>query len=127
MIAAELRRAAETLRGRAEAATPGEWIPFGQAIGVTVRGCTCAGTAPGYPQHESYCGTDGPIVDGSEQDIAYIATMHPGVGLALADWLDAEAEHVASHDCEAHCAYPDGGPRCLAALALARLVNGGGE
>lgn len=20
--------------------------------------CTCAGIAPGYPQHESYCGTD---------------------------------------------------------------------
>lgn len=20
--------------------------------------CTCTGTAPGYPQHESYCGTD---------------------------------------------------------------------
>jgi hypothetical protein len=25
-------------------------------------------------------------------DAAYIATMHPGVGLALADWLDAQAD-----------------------------------
>jgi len=29
------------------------------------------------------------------------------VHLALADWLDVEAEHIASHDCEAHCE-PDG-------------------
>ncbi len=23
---------------------------------VKIRGCNCAGTAPGYPQHESFCG-----------------------------------------------------------------------
>lgn len=44
---------------------------------------------------------------------------------ALADWFDHEAEHVASHDCEAHCAYPDGGPRCRSALTVARLIIGG--
>ena len=31
-----------------------------------------------------------------DDDVAhYIATMHPGVGLALADWLDAEAKREA--------------------------------
>jgi hypothetical protein len=125
MSADELRRAAESLRERAIAATPGEWIAFGQAIGVTVRGCTCAGTAPGYPQHESYCGTDGPIIDGSEPDITYVATVQPTVGLALADWLDSQADHIASHDCEAHCAYPDGCPQTRHASQVARLINGG--
>lgn len=114
MSGAELSKAAETLRKRAEAATDGPWIPFGTSIGVTVKGCTCAGTAPGYPQHESYCGTDGPIVDASEPDIAYIATMHPGVGLALADWLDDAATWAEeTGNVDRH------------ALTVARLINGG--
>lgn len=60
----------------------------------------------------------------AERNIAaYIAAMHPGVGLALAAWLDAEAEHIASHDCEAHCE-PDGCARSHAALAVADAVLG---
>lgn len=54
----------------------------------------------------------------------YIAAMHPGVGLALADLLDAVAEHVASHQCEAECAYPDGCDITLRAVDLARRVVG---
>ena len=82
-----VRKAATILRERAESSTPGEWLPFGTSIGVTVDGCTCAGPIPGYPQHESHCGTDGPTVDASEEDIAYIGTVQPTIGLALADLL----------------------------------------
>jgi hypothetical protein len=88
----DLRDAAKVLRERAENATPSPWINFGHGIGVEVKGCTCAGPIPGYPQHESWCGTDGPIVDGTEPDISYIATVHPSVGLALADVLDEAAQ-----------------------------------
>lgn len=45
-------------------------------------------------------------------DADYIAAMHPGVGLALADWLESEAEFGAD---------PGIGP---AALTVARLING---
>ena len=41
----------------------------------------------------------------------YIAAMHPGVGTALADWLDSEADHGNNLD--------------PAALTLARRINGG--
>jgi hypothetical protein len=39
--------------------------------------CTCAGTAPGYPQHESFCGQP-------EDDPAEIADQE-----ALHAWQDA--------------------------------------
>lgn len=29
------------------------------------RECTCSGTAPGFPQHESWCGLPEPIESGS--------------------------------------------------------------
>jgi len=114
MSASELRQAAETLRARALLATPGDWIPFGTSIGATVKGCTCAGPTYGYPQHEQYCGIDGPIVGATEPDVAYIATVHPGVGLALVDWLDDAATWAEeTGNVDRH------------ALTLARLINGG--
>ena len=76
MSAAEtLREAAKVLRGRAEAATPGPWA---------VR----AGNVEHY---FPYLGGYGVIASPLESDATLIATMHPGVALALADWLDAEA------------------------------------
>jgi hypothetical protein len=76
-------------------------------------------------------------------NVGYIATMHPGVGLALADWLDATAcplgctvegrrfpycsaceDSTYDHDCPdpVKC---DHTPPFRNALALARLINGG--
>ena len=46
---------------------------------------------------------------------AYIATMHPGVGLALADWLDRVAEHSGRY----------AGVLVDDALRLADLILGG--
>ena len=46
---------------------------------------------------------------------AYIALMHPGVGHALAQWLNAEAGHLDHDD------YPAAHPH---ALAVARAITG---
>ncbi|MGA4690708.1 hypothetical protein ACPCXD_10635 [Rhodococcus sp. AB351] len=40
------------------------------------RGCTCAGTAPGWPQHEPYCAT---------------ATASVSVDSDAEEWHDEEA------------------------------------
>jgi hypothetical protein len=50
-------------------------------------------------------------------DRAYIATMHPGVALALADWLDHLAPYV-----EHGGIYGSDGVEC--ALAAARAILG---
>ena len=60
-----------------------------------------------------------------DEDATYIASMHPGVGLALADWLDAQHRHVARHECEARCEYPDGCDQTRIAYRLADLILGG--
>ena len=74
--------------------------------------------------------------DGCGQpDAAYIATMHPGVGLALAELLDVAASHepvrTAPHKepyaCT-RCGVADGGYPCdvvFYALDVARAINGG--
>lgn len=48
------------------------------------------------------------------------------VHLAVAAWLDTEAAHVGSHDCEAHCE-PGGCPQVRAALSVARAYLGEGD
>lgn len=92
MSAAELRRAAEALRGRADNATSGPWE--GRHGSVTSELFVIA-EARSFKPHS---------------DMAYIATMHPGVGLALADWLDERAED-----------YVGKADECL---RVARLING---
>ena len=47
----------------------------------------------------------------------------PGVGLALADWLDAQAKHIAMYYCATQCE-PDGCDETKAALAVADLILG---
>ena len=91
MSAETLRRAAGLMRERAEAATPGRWHPFGTSIGSEVDGCTCHGGIAPYG-HEQYCGVEGPVVTGGEADMRHIASWHPAVALAVADWLDVGAE-----------------------------------
>ncbi|MFF7335406.1 hypothetical protein [Streptomyces sp. NPDC008150] len=79
----ELRAAADRLRNLATAATPGPWTQTGIGdYGWTVSSSTSALVD---------------TVDSEEgrADADYIATMHPGVGLALADWLDTAAANAA--------------------------------
>lgn len=76
--AEELRTAAEKLRDaarRADRESPAPW-----RLDEDVVRCDDGGIvadASGEPDHDG--------------DLPYIAAMHPGVGAALADWLDAEA------------------------------------
>lgn len=114
MSAQELRQAAETLRERAGNASSGdgpthshEW--FSDLTYMSKR-------------YEVVAVNEGSIIASNLDRWAaeYIATMHPGVGLALADWLDTRAE---LHELTARLEVPnlDNCP----GLALARLINGG--
>lgn len=56
----------------------------------------------------------------------YMAAMHPGVGLALAEWLDTVARHCA----DGYVCCDSGEHRCetvAPALSVARAVLGGGS
>jgi hypothetical protein len=103
--AAELRAAAEKLRALGMGA-PANNQPWGYAEGLpsdSVRTATgwevVYGDAPG--------------------DLRYIAAMHPGVGLALADWLDAHSRIVSA----ASQTDPESS-LVRHALAVARQING---
>jgi hypothetical protein len=122
MSAAELRQAAETLRERAEAANTDE----------ARRPYSDPSIAPVSPEEWGAL-VGGDYLGGEIGD--YCATMHPGVGLALADWLDkAGADWFAFGDEDHHrpehepCDYCDDdpyGPHLRSALTIARLINGG--
>ena len=85
MSADRLREAARVLRERAESATGASyhWTPLPAGEGVARVFCGRVLVAK----------TD-ETIGGSGANAAYIATMHPGVGLALADWLDDEAGRI---------------------------------
>lgn len=85
-----LRRAAGLMRERAEAASVGPWKRFGMA-GVAGKEweivderrveCEC-----GEPVALLGCATN--------QDAEHIASWHPAVALAVADWLEVEADRI---------------------------------
>lgn len=104
MSAAELRQAAQTLRERADHANADDtpWVAEVGAVGTAWINTPT--------EHHAIS------MHGWPASARYIATMHPGVGLALAAWLDDEAEAVAAY--HANKANPF-------ALDLARLINGG--
>lgn len=85
-----LRRAAKLMRERAGAATPGPWehpLDYDVTHGYHVRGDKHVAT------RVANCDAgDGGIGDEEAAGNAnYIASMHPMVGLAAADWLDHTA------------------------------------
>ena len=87
MSADRLREAARVLRERAEAAR--------DALGTAPW--TFTGIGWNNVQGTTYDGGNGGTELAStitEETAAYIATMHPGVGLALADWLDGAASNA---------------------------------
>jgi hypothetical protein len=99
----ELRAAATRLRSLATAATPGPW----EQTGIGDYGWTVSSSSSALVD----------TVDSEEgrADADYIAAMHPGVGLALAAWLESEAEFGLN---------PGIDP---AALTVARAINTGGR
>ena len=113
--AAELAAAAQKLRKLAEAATPGPWVDevspvHGFRVGTADRAAWVAFTGDYADEPEE-----------SGPDAAWIAALHPGVGLALAGWLREVAqrvERVPSHATDE--------PEARYALAVARAVLGSG-
>lgn len=80
----ELRTAAEVLRRDAEAArraSPPPWTVTDEHVVRCADGMVVADRS----------GTDHPA---ERADLPYIAAMHPGVGAALADWLEFEADLI---------------------------------
>lgn len=97
-----LREAAAKMRERAEAASVGPWRYDDWAYGSEV-GCGVA--APNHPQSDDTStvilasfGEDG------VSDAEHIASWHPAVALAVADWLDIGANPYACVDREPMCA-----------------------
>lgn len=80
MSSDKLRSAAKTLRQRAEAATSSPWVKSYWTDHAMEREPVVAGG------HGAYI-----VAKVAGGDAAYIATMHPGLGLALAAWLDVMA------------------------------------
>lgn len=83
-----LREAAAAMRERAQAATPGPWEPYenihAETAAVEVgRGGfgVVALPATGRPDY-------------GKANIEHVASWHPSVALAVADWLDHEASYV---------------------------------
>lgn len=111
-----LRAAATTLRECAQAATPpadpypGGWSGFGigNNAGPMFGGELWRSALYGGPAEDGY--RTGTVVEVKEDcdrnncgcapmsqaDTDYIATMHPGVGLALAAWLERQAYGAAT-------------------------------
>ena len=125
MSAELLRQAATILRERAEAATPGPWEAnmhspdMGGRHGWDLRGPRNLGPLGAVVSARMLSG-----------NAHYIATMHPGVGLALAKWLDDVAAGWPWDDDGEGGIWDDGMPMRLDesqdshALALARLIVG---
>ena len=89
-----LQEAARVLRKAAQEATPGPWEVDGQGPGPEFRNMGCGVV---YTMHESVLGGDIAMPAGDMyprggyspmEDMTYIATVNPEVGLAVAEWLD---------------------------------------
>lgn len=126
MTAELLREAAALMRRRAEAATPGPWESSVWDSGLSYRALNASvitslmGDSVANADYDGYA--EGP--HGAEgADAAHIASWHPLVALAVADWLDSAARE---HD-EAECfAFepPNGCHEAHRALAVARAYLG---
>lgn len=107
--AGELRAAVEKLRKLATQATAGPWIhEVSPVYGFRV------GTASAS-DWVAFTGDYADEPDESGPDAAFIAAMHPGVGLALVGWLAGEAEELEHDDFPGIHSH---------ALAVARQING---
>ena len=116
-----LRRAEKMLREQAKAATPGPWMRSTDYV-ESNDDCPIVGADDKY-----LCVSPDDGVRGghSAGDADYIVTMHPGVGLALADWLGLTARDI--ERAYGLAAFTTSSRRSLPALVLARLIVGEGS
>lgn len=109
MSAETLRKAAALMRERAEAADTGHpWSAFRYIVAGGPPESTMGDVASTWP-------------DTSGATAAHIASWHPTVALAVADWLDAEA--LRTYSDHERCEASDCPKR--AALEVARTYLGG--
>src|SRR5690349_8101308 len=89
MSADLLREAAALMRSRAEGATGGRWVVSGDGIYVNPDW-----TDEGWLTYDALVAevSDSPDEAVTEDDAEHIASWHPAVALAVADWLDDHAE-----------------------------------
>ena len=124
-ISAEvLRRAAAKMRERAEAATPGPW-EFRPR-----RGFQSVNENPATIGFLDTAGYFAMLREGTwatENDMGYVASWHPVVALAVADWLRTAAMDIWAHgplcECGTGCDTCDDNlwePHARRALAVAR-------
>lgn len=129
MSAEILREAAALMRGRAEGATSGPW-EFRPRRGFQ--------TMSDNPATIGFVDTAGYFVmlrEGTwatESDMGYLASWHPAVALAVADWLDTAGADLWAHgplcECGSGCLDCDDDlwqPHVRRALAVARAYLGG--
>lgn len=91
MSATVLREAAALMRKRAEAATPGPWEAIVCDSGISYRALTSDVVTAAMGDHVANADHDGDAEGphGAEgADATHIASWHPAVALAVADWLD---------------------------------------
>jgi hypothetical protein len=84
-----IRRAATLLRERAEAASKGPWKSWLE--GRDRRSGASAISTPDFDGGDIYVTVGENCHPKWEADQDFIASMHPGVGLAVADWLESRA------------------------------------
>lgn len=116
----ELRAAAATLRDLAQAATPGPWRQHDTHLGQYGYTATVLSGEGNETDLRAWLPSmsQEPWDESRNawSDAAYIAAMHPGVGAALADWLDETAGQLDA------LPFP---VTHATALATARAINGG--
>lgn len=113
----ELRAAAEKLRDAAELAGGQTWVADHYPEGTIVRPATSTRSL-------FRLAADGTRAAGTPNVAApigeYIAAMHPGVGIALADWLEFTATVL---DANTHPGWQE--TVASQPLAVVRAINGG--
>lgn len=112
--AEELRTAAATLRARLAdpELTPGPWLSLDHGDRILYDG-------PGADDQPPVYVIDEPMSNGANAD--YLELLHPGVGAALADWLEYHAATSALLHAIVDGPTPE---RDRYALAVARAING---
>lgn len=114
MSAELLRKAAAKIRENAEAATPGPWRAFTTGARGGDHWYICdSGEAIAHISAQ-----DGINEEQRCGDACHIASWHPVVALAVADWLDDVAERV---DGMSHPTYCDASADNAVSVALAYL------
>lgn len=112
-----LRSAATLMRDRAQAATPGPWKAHGQHGDWYVSSPAFGQVSTGINEEPSL--PEFLMIERDRRDAEYIASMHPLLGMALTEWLEAAAALIDAQ------VFPEREPEMEKyPLAVARIILG---